>query len=84
MCEIKFLLDTARAGADYVANSATLDFATSSTNNSQHCTAVTVSDDSVFEGDETFDVILTTETPRVMLENDMSVVTITDNEGQCC
>ena len=48
----------------------------------QHCIAVTVSDDSVFEGDETFNVLLTTETPRVTLGHNMSIVTITDNEGQ--
>ena len=46
------------------------------------CITVTITDDNVLEGDETFTVALTVSGSTVTLGNAETVVTITDNEGQ--
>ena len=45
------------------------------------CLTVTIVDDMLIEGDETFTVGLTVATSGVMEGNTMTVVTITDDEG---
>ena len=61
-----------------------LDFATLSGTDVERCLTVTIyRTTSHFEGDETFNVILTTETPRVMLGHNTTVVTILEySDGQ--
>ena len=60
-----------------------LDFATLSGTDVERCMTVTIYRlHAIFEGDETFNVILTTETPRVMIGHNTTVVTILDREGQ--
>ena len=50
-------------------------------NDSTHCIDITITDDEVLEADETFTVTLTTMTPRVMVGNGQTAVTITADEG---
>ena len=45
------------------------------------CENITITDDTRFEGNETFTVTLTTSTPRVDLMNDETNITIIDNDG---
>ena len=56
-------------------------FPTNSTNGSIQCVNITITDDDIFEADETFTVSLTSVTPGVS-EIGEATVTITDNEGQ--
>ena len=56
-------------------------FPTSSGNNDTQCLNVTITDDTALEGAETFIVTLTTADTLVMLGDNETTVTITDNEG---
>ena len=63
--------------------SPTLTFSeTTSTDDVMQCIDVDITNDNVFEGNETFTVTLTTTNPRVTLENNEATVTITDDEGK--
>ena len=48
------------------------------------CECFTIHDDSVFEGDETFSVSLTSDDPAVTIDenSDEAIVTITDDESK--
>ena len=59
----------------------TVTFPTSSGNNAMQCLNVTITDDAALEGAETFTVTLTTADTVVMLGNNETTVSITDNEG---
>ena len=58
-------------------------FAAGSTNEAQNCLDVTIDEDVLVEGSETFIVTLTLGTTGVgvTLANSMTTVTIMDNEG---
>ena len=58
-----------------------LTFPTSSGNNAMQCLDVTITDDTALEDTETFTVTLTTADTVVMLGNNETTVSITDNEG---
>ena len=45
------------------------------------CLDVSIDDDTALEGEETFTVTLTTSETYVMLGNDQTEVTISDNDG---
>ena len=45
------------------------------------CANITITDDDVFEGDETFTVTIDVTTLDVMEGNTMTTVTITENNG---
>ena len=76
-------LGSAENGSDYTAVSSPLIFpATTSTDNVMQCINVSITDDLVFEGPETFTVTVTTTSSQVTLGNDNTTVTITDNEGE--
>ena len=69
---------SAVAGTDYTAvPPSSLVFPTESTGTMDQCIDVTVTNDEVIEGDETFTVGLTVNTPVVMEGNTMTTVTIT-------
>ena len=75
---------SAMAGSDYIMTSnSTLEFPIGSTDSDMRCLTVTISDDTEFEGDETFNVELTIDTAGVNEGTITTEVTITDNEGQC-
>ena len=52
----------------------------------EHCADISVLEDTLFEGDETFTVTLAVANPSsgVTLDNDVVEITITDNEGKYC
>ena len=56
--------------------------------NTRECSEVPITDDNIYEDDETFSVTLTTGDEDVTLEPDSGVVTITDDDGGlncvCC
>ena len=74
---------SATEGTDYMALSSpqSLTFNATSPDGDMRCTNITIDDDTLIEGDETFTVDLTVTTPDVMMGNAMTTVTITDDEG---
>ena len=56
-------------------------FPADSINGSTQCIDITITDDEILEADETFTVTLTTTTPRVIVGNGQTAVTITADEG---
>ena len=68
-------------GSDYTMISAPLQFPVNSDDSDMQCENITITDDTRFEGNETFTVTLTTSTPRVDLMNDKTNITVIDNEG---
>ena len=78
MCIIMYILAT--NGSDYLGVSMDLVFTAGS---SYGCMDVAIYDDSLFEGNETFTVTLTLNQPSytVVLGNNMTTITILDNDG---
>ena len=74
-------LGTALAGSDYDTTSESRQFPMGSADGLTRCLTVTITDDTVFEIDETFTVALTVSTPDVSVTDAMTTVTITDDEG---
>jgi hypothetical protein len=79
------LLASAMADTDFINTTATLDFAVDSMPGDTYCINVSITDDSVLEGDKTFNVALTltTSDPNIMLGTDMTTITITDDDSEC-
>ena len=71
-------------GKDYYPVSSALRFPTSSRNGSQVCVNVTVVDDPVLEGTESFNVYLTTSDSNAKLLSDLLEIIIQDNDGKFC
>ena len=67
--------------SDYTSVSSDEVFTTGSTDNDTRCVNITIEDDEALERDETFTVTLTTSDPNVMLGQDMTTITIVDNDG---
>ena len=74
-----FPTDTAVSPSDYTLDTTTLTFPAESTD--MQCADITITDDDVFEGDETFTVTITVDTAGVIATMTMTTVTITDNDG---
>ena len=68
-------------GHDYTGVTSFLVFVSQSTNSATRCADISITDDDVFEGDQTFIVTLTTPDTSVVLGSTDTVVTITDNDG---
>ena len=71
---------SAVAGSDYEQISAPLTFPTGSVAGDMQCVNISIVDDFLFEGDETFTVSLTVTTPGVMEGNTSTTVTIRDDD----
>ena len=71
---------SADSGSDYEQVSAPLTFPTGSVAGDMQCVNISIVDDVVFEGDETFTVTLTVTTPGVMEGNTLTIVTIRDDD----
>ncbi len=54
-------------------------FGSGSTNNVMKCLEIPILEDNAFEGNQTFNVTLTTSDP-VIIDNTMITITITDND----
>ena len=74
---------SAVAGSDYAeVMSMTFTISSGSTDGDMsECLDVSITDDALVEGNETFTVQLVVTTAGVTTGNDMTTVTITDNEG---
>ena len=72
--------------SDYLGVSMDLVFTAGTSNGTMQCLDVAIYGDSLFEGDKTFTVTLTLNNPRntVELGNNMTTITILDNDGMYC
>jgi hypothetical protein len=70
------------AGEDYVSSSEVETFTSGSPNGSTRCVGISILDDDVLEGEQTFVLTLTTSDPDVMIRNNVTTITIIDNEGR--
>ncbi len=75
------MLITAISDFDYINISSTQIFISGSTGNDVRCLDITIVEDSALEGNQTFAVTLSSSDPDVMLENDITTITIIDNDG---
>ena len=75
------LIFAALVERDYTDISSILTFANNSMAGDMECVNVTIIDDDALEIDETFTVTLTTSDFAVILDNDVTVITITDDDG---
>ena len=78
---IRYTIGSAVVSSDYEPVSSSLMFPAGSINGSTQCINITITDDGVLEADETFTVTLTTMTPRVIVGNGQTTVSIMDNES---
>ena len=49
---------------------------------SRACVNITITDDDRYEEDETFDVIVTTDEPRVNIDPDTASIDVFDDDGE--
>lgn len=75
------IIVSAVATTDYTEAVMTLTFLQGSMNGAMECLDVTIANDTALEGDETFAVTLTTSDTDVMLGNNQTEVTISDEDG---
>ena len=80
--ETKFIFITAMASSDYDSLSSAVIFASGSNDRDSECVNVTITEDSVFETNETFTLTLTTLDPNVMLGNNVTTITVVDTDGE--
>ena len=74
----------AGGGVDYTASNMGFTISMNFTDNDTRCLDVTILEDPLVEGDETFTVTLTLLTPGlgVTTGDDITAVAVTDNEGK--
>jgi hypothetical protein len=70
------------ANNDYTSISEVVTFSVGSQAGAMRCVDIPIEDDDALEGTETFTLTLTTSDPYVMLGNNMTTITIIDNEGK--
>ena len=70
-------------GLDFLGVSMDLVFTAGTSNGAMQCIGVAIADSPTVEEDETFTVTLTTSSPVVTLGNDITTVTIIDNNNIC-
>ena len=68
-------------GIDYIFAPSNLTFPSGSTDSTPGCVNISITDDAALEGNQTFTVTLTTSDPDVLLGNNVTVVTIEDNDS---
>jgi hypothetical protein len=71
----------AAADDDYITISEAVTFSAGSQDGDIECVDIFIVDDGALERNETFTLILTTSDPDVMLGNNVTTITIIDNEG---
>ena len=67
--------------SDYTSLSSVELFVAGSTDTATRCVNITILDDTALEGDQTFILALFTSDPNVLLGNDMTLITIEDNDS---
>lgn len=80
---IVILLASAEADLDYASTSVALIVPDNSTDEDMNqCINITITDDSILENAEIFAIVLETSEPHVMLGNNISFISIVDNDGK--
>lgn len=72
---------SAVAGSDYTMAFSPLEFPAGATTADMECVSIIITEDTAFEGDETFTVWLNIVTNRAVQGNAVTTISITDNEG---
>ncbi len=72
----------ATAGSDYYGTSMVLTFYHGSSDGYRKCMNVIIMDYDALEANQTFSVTLTTSDDDVLVRNNMTTVTITDNDSK--
>ena len=67
--------------SDYTPLSSVETFVAGSTDNATRCVNITILDDAALEGDQTFTLTLSTSDPDVVLGNNVTLITIEDNDS---
>ena len=83
-CNVDLELDnsfSAMKSSDFTLLSTNLTFLRGSTDSTLECVSISITDDALLEGNQTFTVTLTTSDPDVLLGNNVTVVTIEDNDS---
>ena len=70
------------AGLDFIGISACQIFASGSANGTTMCVDIFVQDDEALEGNQTFTVAIATSDSNVVLDTDVTVISIMDNDGK--
>jgi hypothetical protein len=70
------------AGEDYISIFEFENFTSGSPDGATKCVDIRILDDDALEGEQTFTLTLTTSDPDVMLGNNVTTITIIDNEGR--
>ena len=65
----------------YRFTSSDITFPSGSSDSTAGCVSITILDDTVLEENQAFTVTLTTSDPDVLLGNNVTVITIEDNDG---
>ena len=71
---------TAIAGFDYFYTSAAQTFTSGSGNGTIRCVTISLINDNVFDGEQTFTVSLTTPDPNVLITNAETIITIQEDD----
>ena len=68
-------------GTNYDALSSNVTFTSGSSDADEECVNITIRVDGVFISDETFTLMLTTSDPDVIIQNNVTAITIMDTDG---
>ena len=68
--------------SDFSFLSTNLTFLRGSADSTLECVSISITDDALLEGNQTFTVTLSTSDPDVLLGNNVTVITIKDTEGE--
>ena len=74
-------IHAAMAGFDYINISVSQIFASGSANGTTMCVDIFVQDDEALEGNQTFTVAVATSDSNVVLDTDVTLITIMDDDG---
>lgn len=70
------------SGSDYMSISSNQTFTTGSSNGTTRCVYVNILDDFSLEENQSFHTILTTEASNLILQQNVTVITVIDNDGK--
>ena len=66
---------------DYIFVPSDVTYPSGSTDGTPNCVNISITDDAALEGNQTFIVMLTTSDPDVLLGNDLTITSISDDDG---
>jgi hypothetical protein len=77
-----WIYNVVMAGKDYISISEVETVTSGSAGGATRCVVIPILNDDALEGEQTFTLTLTTSDPDVMLVNNVTTITIIDNEGR--